>query len=132
MKRKSITVEGFGHKNPIPPAARIGNLMFTGSIQGTDPTTRKLPASIEEQCANMFDNVRRILESAGATTDNVAKMTVWMIDRSQPYRDVLNLEWTKMFPDPATRPVRHTMKSDLDGGKLVECDFIAVFDEPVE
>lgn len=131
MRRRSIYVEGFGHKNPIPPAVRIANLMFSGSIQGTDPVTKALPSTLAEQCALMFDNVRRIVESAGGTTDNIAKMTVWMNDRSQPYRDVLNVEWIKMFPDPATRPARHTQKTDLDGGKLVECDFIAVFDESV-
>jgi 2-iminobutanoate/2-iminopropanoate deaminase len=125
-KRTSIYVEGFGHKNPIPPAARIGNLMFTGSIQGTDPATGKLPATLAEQCAMMFGNVRRIIEGAGGTTDNIVKMTVWMVDRGQ--RGVLNEEWVRMFPDPATRPARHTMQSALDMGKLVECDFVAVFD----
>ena len=128
MKRTSIYVEGFGHKNPIPPAVRMGNMMFTGIIQGTDPATRTLPATLAEQCALMFDNVRRILEGAGGTADNIAKMTVWMKDRSQSQRDIVNAEWVTMFPDPATRPARHSMQADLDGGKLIECDFIAMFD----
>jgi 2-iminobutanoate/2-iminopropanoate deaminase len=123
-KRTSIYVEGFGHKNPIPPAAKIGDLMFSGSIQGTDPLTRKLGATLEEQCALMFANVRRIVEGGGGTTDDIVKMTVWMVDRSQ--RDALNAQWLTMFPDPANRPARHTMQSNLDLGKLVECDFIAV------
>jgi len=127
-KRTSIYVEGFGHKNPIPPAAKIGNLMFSGSIQGTDPGTRKLGASLEEQCALMFANVRRIVEGGGGSTDDIIKMTVWMVDRSQPQRDAVNAEWVKMFPDPASRPARHTMQSNLDLGKLIECDFIAVLD----
>ena len=71
---------------------------------------------------------RSILEGAGGTTDNIAKITVWMKDRSQPQRDIVNAEWVKMFPDPATRPARHSMQADLDGGKLIECDFIAMFD----
>jgi len=125
-KRTSIYVEGFGHKNPIPPASKIGNLVFSGSIQGTDPGTRKLGATLGEQCALMFANVRRIVEAAGGSTDDIIKMTVWMVDRSQPQRDALNAEWVKMFPDPASRPARHTMQSNLDLGKLIECDFIAV------
>ena len=123
-KRTSIYVEGFGHKNPIPPASRIGNLIYSGSIQGTDPVTRALPATLEEQCAFMFANVRRIVEGGGGTTDDIIKMTVWMTDRSQ--RAPLNRDWETMFPDPATRPARHTMQSNLDLGKLIECDFIAV------
>lgn len=124
--RKSIYVEGFSHKNPIPAACRIGNLLFSGSIQGTDPATGKYGATLAEQCALMFAHVRRIVEAAGGDTGNVVKMTVWMRDRSQ--REPLNREWLKMFPDANSRPARHTMQASLDGEKLIECDFIAVPD----
>ena len=124
MPRRSIYVEGFGHKNPIPPACRIGNMIFSGSIQGTDPATGKVATTLDEQCALMFANVKKIVEAGGGALDDIAKMTVWMKDRSQ--RAALNAEWVTMFPDPEKRPARHTMQSDLDLGKLIECDFIAV------
>lgn len=122
--RKSIYVQGFSHKNPIPAACRIGDLVYSGSIQGTDPATGKYGATLDEQCALMFAHVRRIVEAAGGRTDQVVKMTVWLRDRSQ--REPLNREWLKMFPDADSRPARHAMQSPLDGEKLVECDFIAV------
>jgi 2-iminobutanoate/2-iminopropanoate deaminase len=122
--RTSIYVEGFSHKNPIPAACRIGNLLFSGSIQGTDPATGMIGATLEAQCAFMFANMRRIVEGGGGTTAHIAKMTVWMRDRSQ--RAALNHEWLAMFPDAGARPARHTMQADLDGGKLIECDFVAV------
>ena len=124
--RTSIYVEGFSHKNPIPAACRIGNMVFSGSIQGTDPASGQLGATLHEQCVLMFANMRSIVEGAGGTTDHIAKMTVWMKDRTQ--RAVLNHQWLAMFPDHAKRPARHTMQADLDGGKLIECDFIAVID----
>jgi 2-iminobutanoate/2-iminopropanoate deaminase len=127
-KRTSIYVEGFGHSNPIPPASKIGNLMISGSIQGKHPDTGKLGATLDEQCALMFANMRRIVEGGGGSTDNIIKMTVWMTDRSQPQRDTLNRHWVAMFPDPQNRPARHTIQLPLDQGKLVECDFIAVLD----
>lgn len=123
-ERTSIYVEGFSHRNPIPAACRIGGLLFSGSIQGTDPATGRYGATLADQCALMFAHIKRIVEAAGGTTDDVAKMTVWMRDRSQ--RQALNVEWLKMFPDAAHRPARHTMQADLDGDKLIECDFIAV------
>jgi len=47
-----------------------------------------------------------------------------MKDRTQ--RPALNVPWLEMFPDAAKRPARHTMEAEnLDGGKLVECDFTA-------
>lgn len=122
--RKSIYVDGFSHKNPIPAACLIGSTLYSGSIQGSDPATGKYGATIEEQCVLMFAHVRRIVEAAGGTTGNIIKMTVWMADRSQ--RAALNVPWLEMFPDPHARPARHTMKGDLDGGKLIECSFVAV------
>jgi 2-iminobutanoate/2-iminopropanoate deaminase len=125
-RRRSITIEGFSHKNPIPAGCRVGGLLFSGSIQGADPASGRYGETLEAQCALMFAHVRRIVEAAGGSTDDIVKMTVWMADRAQ--RAALNAEWLKMFPDPQSRPARHTMQAALDGGKLIECDFVAVLD----
>lgn len=124
MSRRSIYAEGFGHKNPIPAACRIGSMLYSGSIQGTDPATGVYGASIERQCELMFDHVRRIVAAGGGSLADIVKMTVWMRDRGQ--RAALNAAWLRAFPDPEDRPARHTMKADLDGDKLIECDFVAV------
>ena len=123
-RRKSIYVEGFSHKNPIPAACLIGSTLYSGSIQGTDPATGKFGATLEEQCVLMFAHVRRIVEAAGGSTEDIASMTVWMADRTQ--RAALNVPWLEMFPDPYTRPARHTMAGNLDGDKLIECSFVAL------
>ena len=124
--RTSIYVEGFSHKNPIPAGCLIGNTLYSGSIQGSDPATGKYGATIEEQCVLMLAHVRRIVEAAGGTSGDIIKMTVWMNDRSQ--RAALNVPWLEMFPDPHSRPARHAMQAPLDGEKLLECDFIAVIE----
>lgn len=125
-KRKSIQIAGFAHKNPIPVASRVGNLLMTGIITGTDPVTGKLADTLEAQCANIFHHVRSIMAAAGGSTDDIVKMNVWMKDRSN--RDVLNAEWVKMFPDPNARPARHTSQAQLEGVQLIVCDITAVFD----
>lgn len=122
--RTSIYIDGFGHKNPIPAACRVGPLLESGSIQGNDPTTGKPADTIEAQCRFMLDNVRRIVEAAGGGTQHIVKLTVWMKDRSQ--RPALNVPWLEMFPDAASRPARHAIVApELDMGKLVECSFTA-------
>jgi 2-iminobutanoate/2-iminopropanoate deaminase len=123
-QRHSVYVEGFGHTNPIPAACRVGNVLMSGSIRGLDVATGRLPPTIDEQCACMFANVRRIVEAAGGTTGDIVKITVWLRDPSD--RHALNHEWLAMFPDPASRPARHTLRGDLEGDKLVECDVTAV------
>ena len=123
-KRKSIEIEGFRHKNPIPAACRLGNMLMTGIVTGSDPATGKLAATLEAQCANIFHHVRSIMQAAGGSTDDIIKMSVWMSDRSR--RDVLNAEWVKMFPDADARPARHTSQASLEGGQLIVCDITAV------
>jgi 2-iminobutanoate/2-iminopropanoate deaminase len=125
-KRTSIYVEGFSHKNPIPAACRVGNMVYSGSIQGTDPATGKYGATPEEQSALMFAHVKRIVAAAGGTPEHIVKMTVWMKDRAN--RAPINAEWLKLFPDADSRPARHAIQSALDGEKFFECDFVAVLD----
>jgi enamine deaminase RidA (YjgF/YER057c/UK114 family) len=122
--RRSINVEGFGHVNPIPAASRIGDLLMSSVISGRDPASGAMPASIEDQCAQMFRVVRQIVEAAGGTPANIIKMTVWLRDPGN--RGALNVEWLRLFPDPASRPARHTMPLAGGGDSLVQCDITAV------
>ena len=124
-RRKSIHIKEFKHANPIPACSRIGNIVMSGIINGVDPATGKVAATLEEQCAHMFQHMRRMVEAAGGSTDDIIKMNVWM-DRGK--RDALNREWLKMFPDEHSRPARHTHRATLDGegGIQVQCDFMAV------
>jgi 2-iminobutanoate/2-iminopropanoate deaminase len=125
--RTSIYVEQFAHRNPIPAASRIGNLVYASSMHGRDPETGEVPPTLEAQCRLMFAHMRAIVEAAGGTTEDIIKVTLWMTDRSQ--REPVNREWLAMFPDPASRPARHSLRADLDDGQLVVCDFIAVLGE---
>ncbi|AFT69639.1 Endoribonuclease L-PSP [Alloalcanivorax dieselolei B5] len=124
MSRQSVHSAGFQHSNPIPAASRIGDLIATGVINGTDPQTGELGADLETQCEYMFAHVRNIVEAAGGSTDDILKMTVWMQDRSQ--RDVLNAQWLNMFPDPRSRPARHAIQNPVASKFLIQCDVLAV------
>lgn len=123
-KRTSIHIEGFGHKNPIPSASKIGNLLVSGGISGLDPATGKPAPTLEAQCALVFRHMRSILQAAGGSPDDIIKVAVVMTDRTQ--RDVLNKEWLAMFPDAHSRPARHVTQTTLDGGMLIQCEIMAV------
>jgi enamine deaminase RidA (YjgF/YER057c/UK114 family) len=125
MKRRAIYISQFRHQNPIPNAARIGQFVASGLIRGVDPATHKLPASLEQQCAFMFANIRHTIEAAGASLDGIIKVTFYM---SPLVRGPINDEWTKMFPDAETRPARQIMEMPMESGVLVQCDLLAVID----
>ena len=127
-RRQSIYVDSFAHVNPVPAACRIGNTVYSGGIHGFDPATRQAAEGMEAQCAFMFAHVRTIIAAAGGTTDDIVKMTLWMNDRSS--RPIVNREWIAMFPDEASRPTRHALKANLEGGMLIQCDFVAILDPP--
>lgn len=125
--RTSVTVDALAHKHPVPNASRIGNLVVSGAIHGTDPGTHSLPEGLAAQCANVFANLKSVVEAAGASTDAIIKLTVYLRDRDN--REPLNAEWVRMFPDPASRPARHSQPLLVEGPALVQCDFMAVVAE---
>jgi enamine deaminase RidA (YjgF/YER057c/UK114 family) len=114
-----------GHANPIPAASRIGNIVATGGVSGTDTSTGKIPEVAAAQCHHMFANLRTILAAAGATPEDVIRVTVWI--KRPEIRAEVNKEWVEMFPDPHSRPARHTMFYDHFAGEMVvQCEAWAV------
>jgi enamine deaminase RidA (YjgF/YER057c/UK114 family) len=125
MSRRSIEVEGYSHGNlPIPAASRVGPLVMTGGIHGLDPATGKLPDDLAEQARLMFWNLERIMQAAGAGLDRIVRMTVYV--KVPEARAAVNEHWVVAFPDPASRPARHTLVNEnLPSNMLVQCDATA-------
>ena len=105
MARRSFDIPNVKHNAPIPMASVIGNIMYTSGIMGGDPNTGQMPATLEEQAANCFKNLQTVLDTAGFTTSDVLKVTVYI--KSQQNRQLVNPPWLAMFPDEHNRPARH-------------------------
>jgi 2-iminobutanoate/2-iminopropanoate deaminase len=126
MARRSIEITSFSHANPIPAAARLGPLLVSSVIAPRDPGGDAIPKEVEAQLDNLFHHVGEMLEAAGADWRHVAKMTFYAADGS--VREAINEPWVKHFPDPHSRPARHTQV--LPGaGRFVTCDFLAYVDD---
>jgi len=124
-KRQSVNGSRARHENPIPNASRIGNIVMSSVIGGSNPGSRELPSALEQQVANVFGYIRHDIEAAGGTVDDIIKITFWVKDPAKQ-RAALNDEWVKMFPDPDSRPARHTQTLPPDSRALVQADFVAV------
>lgn len=123
--RKSIEVDGLHHAgNPIPAASQVGPLLISSGINGMDPTDGSIPSSVEEQARLVFENIERIMQSAGGTTADVAKCTFFVRDKSS--KGAIDEQWNAMFPDAKSRPARHTLAYDgLPGPVLLQAEVIA-------
>ena len=121
--RRSIYIDEFAHRSPIPNASRIGNIITSGLIRGVDPATQKFPPTVEQQCVYMFENIRRTVEAGGGRIEDIIKVTFWV---KELQRKPVNDEWVKMFPDHASRPARQIMEVPMEPEVLVQCDFMAV------
>ena len=126
-KGRSIHVDGVKHGAPIPFGARVGNMIFSSGIIGTDPATGKVPDDLDSQCVFAFANMKTMLENAGGNLENIGSIKVYMKDRSQ--RESVNRPWLEMFPDEDDRPARHAIEYDaFPPGILVQLEVIAVVD----
>lgn len=115
--RRSIHVPGLGHgAQPIPAASVVGGLLMTGGVSGKDPATGAIPDDPDAEVAQAFANLAAILEAAGGTLDQVVKVTVFVTDRA--IRAHLNPVWERHFPDPESRPARHSLEVPLTGMRL--------------
>jgi 2-iminobutanoate/2-iminopropanoate deaminase len=128
MRRRSIEVPGLHHGGlPIPQACVVDNLLMSSGISPVDPDTGEMPPDAETQVAIVFANVARVLAAAGGTADDVVKCTVFVRDKAiRPHIDKC---WTQMFPDPASRPARHTLLADLAGPMQIQLEITAVLGE---
>ena len=124
-KRQSINGSRARHENPIPNACRIGNIIMSSVIGGSNPGARELPPTLEAQIANVFGYIRSAVEAAGGKPEHIVKINFFVKDPAMQ-REALNAEWVKMFPDPNSRPARHTQALPSDSRALVQADFVAV------
>ena len=104
-RRENFEIPSVAHNAPIPMATRVGNILYTSGIMGRSMETGDMPESVEEQGRNCFKNLAAILAKAGATPDDVVKVTVFI--KSNNTRQAINPGWLEMFPDEHSRPSRH-------------------------
>lgn len=124
-RRYSIEIDDYDHGDaPIPTASRIDNIVMTGAISGYDAATKAYAEGLEGQVALMLRHLNNVLLAAGATPENVVRMTFYV--KTPDARPIINRHWVALFPDPASRPARHILNYDTPRSSLVQCDAVAV------
>jgi 2-iminobutanoate/2-iminopropanoate deaminase len=105
-ERRSIDIESFEHANPIPCASRIGPMIASSVITARFPNSTEIPDDTATQVENLFHHIGEMLAAAGAGWEHVIKLEFSV--PSLDDRAVINGPYLERFPDPASRPARHT------------------------
>jgi 2-aminomuconate deaminase len=116
-----------------PHFKRVGDLIFVSGTSARQPdnTVRgALPdgvggfrCDIREQTAGVIENIRDILESAGAGLEDLCEVTVFLVDMADfaAYNEIYNRYFTAEGPARTTVAVRALPRPDL----LIEMKAIA-------
>ena len=93
-----------------PYTKRVGDLLF---LSGVGPRTRgsaDIPDGIEAQCQACFENVRVILEEAGAKWADIIDVTVFLTNMKRDF-DTYNPVYAEYFAgDGMPNPTRTTVE----------------------
>jgi 2-iminobutanoate/2-iminopropanoate deaminase len=109
---------------PYSQAIIAGNLIFTAGQIPIDPATNQVvQGDIKEQTRRVLENLRAILESVGATFDDVVKVTIYMKDLNE--FSAMNEVYSEYFKN--SPPARTTVEvSRLPRDVKIEIDLIAI------
>ena len=102
-----------------PHARRVGNLLFLSGIGPRRRGSKEIPGArlrpdgsvesydIEEQCRSVFENVRAVLEDAGARWEDLVDVTVFLTDMKRDFA-TYNRLYEEYFA--GARPCRTTVQ----------------------
>jgi 2-iminobutanoate/2-iminopropanoate deaminase len=117
-------------KAPKPAAAysqavRKGAILQVAGQGPADPVTgRFVGTTVAEQTRQTLENVRAILDEAGASFDDVVMLRVYLTRRED--FAAMNEVYAEFVDEPY--PARTTVFTGLGEGMLVEIDALAVVD----
>lgn len=120
----------------FPHAKRVGNLLFLSGMGPRKRGTKEIPGvtfddsgrvtgyDIEVQTLAVFENVRTVIEDAGASWDDIVDVTVFLTDMRNDF-EKFNALYAEHFRE--NRPTRTTVEVNrLPTPIAVELKVIAV------
>src|SRR5436189_5284570 len=106
----------------FPHAKRVGELLFLSGIGPRKRGSKEIPGvtldsngnvasyDIETQCRAVFENVRLVLEDAGATWQDIIDVTVFLTDMKKDFPTYNRLSAEYFARSAKPNPTRTTIK----------------------
>lgn len=102
---KEIIMVPNAPKYPFSPGIKAGNYIFVSGQGGfQDPKTGEVIEGIEAQARQCLENVKRVLEAAGSSLDDVIKVTIFLgnVDDYAKVNEVYQKYFPKDYPARST------------------------------
>ncbi len=127
-KPERINVDGLGKLPAFSHASIAGDLIFVSGTLGTRSASFELvEGGMGPETTQTLENIRAILQGAGASLDDIVKMNVFVTDMSA-FQE-MNKAYLEFFPrDPPARITVGCAALALDA--KIEIDCIAVKPNP--
>ena len=107
---------------PYSQAIKVGNMIFTSGQIALTPNGEFLDADIKTQTKQVCENLKAVLNAAGADIKDVVKTTIFLSDIND--FNAVNEVYGKYF---SHKPARSTVAvKELPKGAKVEIECIAV------
>ena len=106
----------------FPHAKRVGNLLFLSGIGPRKRNSKEIPGvtlsetraildyNIETQCRSVFENVRTVLEDAGANWNDIIDMTVFLTNMKNDFAPFNELYAEYFAGEGKPNPTRTTIE----------------------
>jgi reactive intermediate/imine deaminase len=124
MSKQSIhTAAAPAAIGPYSQAIRAGNTVYLSGQIGLDPATGTLREGIEAQAHQVFANLKAVTEAAGASLDDVVKLSVLLADMGDfaKVNEIMAGHFKPPYPARATYQV-----AALPRGARIEVEGIVV------
>lgn len=110
---------------PYSQGIMVGQLIFTSGQLPMDPTGKLVDGGIGEQTERALENMKAVLESAGASMGNVVKVTVFLKDMGD-FNEMNKVYSSYFSKDPPARSCVQVAKLPKD--VRIEVESIAVLE----
>ena len=108
---------------PYSQAIRVGDTLWMSGQIALDPATMQIvDGGIEAQAHRVFRNMRAVADAAGATLDDIVKLTIYMVDLAEfgKVNEIMATYFSQPYPARSTVQV-----AALPRGVSVEVELIA-------
>ena len=122
-KRRVLTDRAPRPTGPFSQAVITGNTVYVAGQVAMNPRTGQMvEGGFEEQAVQVFENLKAIVEGAGSSLENVARVNVYLTDLTNfpKMNEIYRRYFTEVYP------ARTTVGVQLSGEYLIEIDCIAI------